>query len=202
MSATISAAAASVDAVIDFDAAVSAERPYLLRFARQRLRDAALVEDVVHDTLLAALQSAARYEQRASLRTWLTGILLHKIADGVRRQQRDSAQLDTPTDADDEGPHADDVDAGRARHESIEWRDPARMLESRQMIEVLGLGLEGLAPLAARALTLREIEGLSTSEVARELGLPVAQCAMLLHRARVRLRRSMQRHWGMQPAAA
>lgn len=186
-----------------FDAAVSAERPYLLRFARQRLRDPALVEDVVHDTLLAALQGAGRFEQRASLRTWLTGILLHKIADGVRRQQRDANRGESALH--DEGgsfAHDDSGEANELQYDPVEWRDPARMLESRQLIEVLGLGLQSLAPLAARALTLREIDGLTTSEVARELGLPVAQCAMLLHRARVRLRRSMQRHWGLQPLAA
>lgn len=199
----MSASVESEAVLVDFDAAVSAERPYLLRFARQRLRDAALVEDVVHDTLLAALQGAGRFQQRASLRTWLTGILLHKIADGVRRQQRD-ARRDPSTTADETiWPTSDETaDAADHQQDPIEWRDPARMLESRQLIDVLGNGLQTLAPLAARALTLREIDGLTTSEVARELGLPVAQCAVLLHRARVRLRRSIQRQWDMQPLAA
>ena len=74
-------------------AALSVERAYLVRFARRRLRDASLVEDVVQETLLAALRDANGYAQRASLRTWLTGILLYKIADGVRSQSRLSAIL-------------------------------------------------------------------------------------------------------------
>ena len=64
---------------------------YLLRYARSRVRDEHLAEEAVQETLLAALESLESFNGRASLRTWLTGILLHKIHDGFRRGARDGA---------------------------------------------------------------------------------------------------------------
>lgn len=164
---------------------LSAHRPYLLRFARRRLRDAALVEDVVQETLLAALQGADRFEHKAALRTWLTGILLHRIADHVRRSNhfaRPAANSTVVTNDADEAPGNDH------RDEPIEWRDPQRLLEGRQSIAALANCFDGLPALAARALSLREIDGWSNDEIARELSVTPAYCAVLLHRARARLR--------------
>src|SRR5215813_1731364 len=56
---------------------------YLFRFAAFRLRDAAAAEDVVQETLLAALQS--KYGGHSSERTWLVGIVKHKIIDFYRK---------------------------------------------------------------------------------------------------------------------
>ena len=176
------------------DDTMAVHRPYLLRFAGQRLRDSALVEDVVQETLLAALQGIERFAQKSTLRTWLTGILLNKIAESVRRDQR-APLAEAAGDADD-----DDGDAGWS-DEPIDWRDPERLLEGRQFIELLHGRLETLPPLAARAFTLREIEGLSIEQIARELDITTSHCAVLLHRARLRLREGLQQR-GFAPAHA
>jgi DNA-directed RNA polymerase specialized sigma24 family protein len=68
----------------DFRSRVERERPYLLRYAGLQLRDPHAAEDAVQETLLAALAGEAGFGARASLRTWLTGILKHKIV-GVPR---------------------------------------------------------------------------------------------------------------------
>lgn len=174
---------------------LSIHRPYLLRFARARLRDTALVEDVVQDTLLAALQGLERFTQKSSLRTWLTGILLNKIADSVRRDQR------SPLDATADAAAQDDDDDRADSDEPIEWRNPERLLESRQFIEWLRGRLDTLPPLAARAFALREIEGSSLDEIARELGVTTAHSAVLLHRARNRLRKGLERDWFVSRAS-
>src|SRR5690348_2420624 len=67
---------------------LAAHRDYLYRFALARLRDEARAEDVVQETLLAAMENAAGFAGRAQLRTWLTGILKHKIIDIFRAQAR------------------------------------------------------------------------------------------------------------------
>lgn len=72
----------------DFRAQLGALRPYLLRYAGLQLRDAA-AEDCVQETLLAALAGQAGFAGRSNLRTWLTGILKHKIVDAIRRQARE-----------------------------------------------------------------------------------------------------------------
>jgi RNA polymerase sigma-70 factor (ECF subfamily) len=175
----------------DFADAVSSHRPYLVRFARQRLRDPALIDDVVQETLLAALQGADRFEHKASLRTWLTGILLRRIADNVRHQRRHAGP-----DSDAGAPDADDAalaedDDSTAAGEPIDWLDPQRRLEGRQFLAALADGLRALPPLAARVFALREIDGLSNEEAAQQLGLTPGNSALLLHRARHRLRSAL-----------
>ena len=59
-------------------------RPYLLRYALLQLRDQDLAEDAVQETLLAALEGRARFSGKSSHKTWLTGILKHKIIDVMR----------------------------------------------------------------------------------------------------------------------
>ena len=72
----------------DLRSQIEALRPYLLRFASLQLRDAAAAEDAVQEALVAALAGESGFAGRANLRTWLTGILKHKIVDTVRRQAR------------------------------------------------------------------------------------------------------------------
>ena len=73
----------------DFEQALVAHRGYLLRFARLQLRNETWAEDAVSETLLAALAKPQSFEGRAQLRTWLTGILKHKIIDAMRLHRRE-----------------------------------------------------------------------------------------------------------------
>ena len=168
--------------------AISEQRDYLLRVARSRVRDnAVLAEDAVQDTLLAALAPGIAFAEQSSLRTWLAGILINKIADAQRRERRTSR---TEVGYDDLGSNDDDEPSRDVS--AIEWRDPERLLQGRQALHALDAGLANLAPNAARAIELREVEGWPHDEVARELGISAAQCSVLLHRARAQLRRELR----------
>src|SRR5258708_30833350 len=74
----------------DFRTRVEGERPYLLRYAALQLRDRHTAEDVVQETLLAALVGEASFGGRSNLRTWLTGILKHK------RSEEHTSELQSP----------------------------------------------------------------------------------------------------------
>src|SRR5688572_30182702 len=82
----------------DFRSRVERERAYLLRYASLQLRDPHTAEDAVQETLVAALAGESGFGQRASLRTWLTGILKHKIIDAIRRSSRDAATISADAD--------------------------------------------------------------------------------------------------------
>ena len=79
---------------------------YLLSYALLQLRDRALAEDVVQETLLAALEGRARFAGKSSHKTWLTGILKHKIIDTLRRRSREQ-----PLTSGDDESESDAVDA-------------------------------------------------------------------------------------------
>ncbi|MCG3188782.1 MAG: hypothetical protein LKCHEGNO_00968 [Burkholderiaceae bacterium] len=155
-------------------------RDYLLRVARRHLRDRALAEDLVHDALLAALQAPSSYGGRSTLRTWLTGILLHRIADAARHERR-QPRRDEPRPADDDAPAPLDF--------AVDGRDPMRLLEARQALAGVQASLQAMPPLAARAVLMREVDGLANDEIAQRLGLQRDRVPTLLHRARQRLRR-------------
>src|SRR4051812_50146269 len=74
----------------DFRIQVEGERTYLLRYASLQLRDRAAAEDAVQETLVAALAGEAGFAGRSNLRTWLTGILKHKIVDAIRKAGRET----------------------------------------------------------------------------------------------------------------
>ena len=71
---------------------------YLLRFARLQLRNDAWAEDAVSDTLLAALEKPQSFAGQSQLKTWLVGILKHKLIDQLRRHTREIAS--SPDDDD------------------------------------------------------------------------------------------------------
>ena len=74
----------------DFRSRVEGERAYLVRYASLQLRDAHAAEDAVQETLVAALAGETSFGGRSNLRTWLTGILKHKIVDAIRRMSREA----------------------------------------------------------------------------------------------------------------
>ena len=63
---------------------------YLFKYAVFRLRDDTAAEDAVQETFLAALKGSRQFEGRAAERTWLVGILKHKVVDHFRRVGREA----------------------------------------------------------------------------------------------------------------
>jgi RNA polymerase sigma-70 factor (ECF subfamily) len=177
---------------------IERHRPYLVRYAQLQLRDASAAEDVVQETLLAALQAAERFGGRSSVRTWLTGILKHKIVDHLRRQARERP-LDTGQDGagERETDIADAVFAqdGHWQEFPSDWGEPDRSFESARFWEVLEMCMKLLPERAARAFVMREIQELSTEEICKALEVTPTNCWVMLHRARLALRECLETKW-------
>jgi RNA polymerase sigma-70 factor (ECF subfamily) len=62
----------------------------LYRYALLQFRDEHKAEEAVQETLVAALQSRDRFQGGSSVRTWLIGILKHKVLDQFRRESREA----------------------------------------------------------------------------------------------------------------
>lgn len=177
----------------DFRAEVQRQRNYLVRFASLQLRDRDAVEDAVQETLLAALASEASFAGRSNLRTWLTGILKHKIIDHIRRAAREA-----PVESRDE--EVTEFDAlfdarGHWREPPAAWSDPDASLEQQQFFVVLEECLSRLPAKTARTFMMREHLGCETDEICKELGLTPTHCWVLLYRARMALRECLEAHW-------
>lgn len=161
----------------------------LFRYALMHLRDKQRAEDAVQETLLAALSARVRYEGRAGERTWLVGILKHKIADDFRQRSREETLEE---DA--------DVDAlfernGHWRHGPKGWRRPDSACEDQAFVAVLARCLDGLPERQARAFLLAEVDGESASAACNVLGVTATNFWVLMHRARLRLRACLEANW-------
>ena len=119
----------------EFFAQVEALRPQLMRYARSQLRNDAWAEDAVSDTLLAALEKPQAFAGQSQLKTWLVGILKHKVVDQLRRHSRECTIL---SDDDDDRHRRAAVRADdHWREAPQDWGDPEQSLGQRQFFEVL-----------------------------------------------------------------
>lgn len=170
----------------------------LFRYALRRLREPSDAEDMVQETLRAALQARAGYSGRASEKTWLTGVLKHKIIDFIRKQVRE-----TPADdicALSDATIGSDMDTlfdarGHWIHQPADWGDPEKTLRNHQFIDAFDACLKRLKPALAQVFMLRELSGLSNEEICDKLNISATNCGVMLYRARMDLRRCLDVRW-------
>jgi RNA polymerase sigma-70 factor, ECF subfamily len=179
-----------------FAAELDTHRRYLLRVARLQLRDADLAEDVVQETLVAALSAQSGFTGKSSVKTWLTGILKHKIVDAIRQKQRQpvfEASFAEETDLDEFDPLFKDNGAWDAK--PADWGDPENALSRRQFFDMLELCLEKLPPNTARVFMMREVMELESDEICKELTITANNLWVILYRARMALRQCLEQNW-------
>ena len=103
----------------------------LFAYAVTRVRNQALAEDLVQDTLLAGITGLAEYGGKSSERTWLTGILKNKIVDHVRKSSREESY---EADLEDGNEWTGKFDAaGHWVSAPAHWGDPALVAQNAQL---------------------------------------------------------------------
>ena len=159
---------------------------YLFNSALGRLRNREQAEDAVQETFLAALANRETFAGQSSKKTWLTGILNHKICDQLRNASRYRALFQNLSLED----HSD-----TAAHSGVGFtlppRDPRTELESKELREALNAAIEKLSPREARVYRLYESGFWSGREICRALQISERNLWIMLHRARKKLRKSL-----------
>lgn len=191
--------AARLDVAAEADAAAScvwleAHGDYLFNFAVGQVRNTSVAEDLVQETFLAALKSRDRFSGQSSDRTWLTGILRHKIYDHLRRVCRHRT-----VHTDSSGTRRDEEawdDATLWLHEvADECAQPSRRIELAEFRANLEQALGKLPPRIAQVFQLYEIEERPNREVCAQLGISESNLWVMLHRARKQLREHLGSWW-------
>jgi RNA polymerase sigma-70 factor (ECF subfamily) len=176
----------------------------LLRVAMMYVPSRAVAEEVVQETWLGLLESLDRFEGRASLKTWIFRILLNsakKRGAKERRQVPFSAMWEPSQDAAEPS-----VDAERflsPGHTWVgHWQRPPRPVDelpeerllAREVQARLGEVINALPPAQREVITLRDIEGWTSSEVCNAVGVGETNQRVLLHRARTKVRRALEKY--------
>jgi len=168
-------------------------RPMLVRMARQRLRNEAWVEDAVSETLVAALESRHTFAGRAQMRTWVVGILKHKVVDQIRRHTRE-CQVESFDEEAEFGALGDAL-PNDALEAVADWGDPQERLSRRQFMAQFDRCLKDLPPQQGRAFVLRNVREEETESICHQLGVTSNHLWVILHRARKQLRAALQPDW-------
>jgi RNA polymerase sigma-70 factor, ECF subfamily len=175
---------------IEFDA----HRTAMLRFAKRKVRDEMLAEDAVQDALMAAVSGANSFQGQSAPRTWLMGILNHKIQDIFRKETRYVRIGDVNAGSQEEDSNDDEASTFDAISKNDHSLDPLRALDSKRMGTQLAQAIEALPETLREVVRLHLIEGLSTAEVCEALSISEANCWVRIHRARKKLALAMANH--------
>ena len=167
---------------------------YLYRFALARLRDPHQAEDVVQETFLAAIKSPNFAEQSAP-RTWLTGILKHKIIDVMRKNVRETVVSDLIDETEDY--NTDDFfDAAGHWIDKPEIFDmPESALEQKQFLGILQTCMDKLPSKLATLFMLRDVHETDNDEICKELNITTTNAWVMLYRARMGIRKCLEINW-------
>jgi len=174
---------------------------YLFTYARRRVHDASIAEDLVQETFLAAFSASGSFAGKSSEKTWLTGILKNKIFDHFAKNSRLRELSDEEKDLSGYNFlfERDDEWNGHwnAKYSPADWSaaSPLQNVLESEFQTVLSKCLTGLPERSANAFVMREIDGLSSAEICHVLTISANNYWTLMHRARLHLRRCLEINW-------
>ena len=172
----------------------------LFRFAYSRLRDETAAEDLVQETMLSAIQSLEKFGGKSSERTWLIGILKHKLIDHYRKNSKQVQFTEEDSDL-------SDLDGFFSRPDKWDghWvialrpvdpeQSPDQVMENSEFWEVMNRCLSALPERVASVFALHEMDGMSSEDICNALGLSANNFWVIMHRARMQLRRCIEIKW-------
>jgi len=172
---------------------------YLFKYALIRLRDAARAEDAVQETFLAALKGGQTFAGRSQEKSWLIGILKNKVYDHFRKAGRETSFTDMAFYADEESDRfvADGAREGSWIHElgPLEWPKLGESLDNEQFWQTYRDCSNKLPKNVAAVFNLRELDGVESKEICALLSISESNLWVMLHRARMALRRCLETNW-------
>ncbi len=166
---------------------------YLYRYAMSRLHNEELAQDMLQETLLAGWKGYAKFAGQSSIRTWLVGILKHKIIDYIRREIR-TRNLKNAVESD---PTSAFFNANGSWSEAPNaWKEnPEDLCKNEQFHKTLESCISKLPEKQQLVFRMRDIAGEDTPTVCKCCDITSTHLHVLLHRARLTLRKCLNMHW-------
>jgi RNA polymerase sigma-70 factor (ECF subfamily) len=184
-----------------FAALVDANHGVMLRVAMHHVSSRAVAEEVVQEAWLGILRGLDRFEERASLRTWMLRIVAN-LAKSRGIRERRVVPFSSLASDDDDAPTVDPSRFEDASHPQWpgHWASPPnpwdasveRLLLGREAQELIAGVIAELPERQRRVIELRDVEGFSSEEVCELLGVSEGNQRVLLHRARARVRNALE----------
>jgi len=175
----------------------------MLRVAMIHVGNRAVAEEVAQDAWVGVLAQLDRFEGRSSLRTWVLRIVANRARTRAVRERR-TLPFSSLDGAEEPGRPAVEPErflpaghrwAGHWASPPRSWGDvPEERLLSAETRAEVGRAVELLPPAQRAVITLRDVEGMTAAETCKLLELTEGNQRILLHRARSRVRRALERY--------
>jgi RNA polymerase sigma-70 factor (ECF subfamily) len=178
----------------------------LLHLAMIYTTDRAVAEEVVQETWLGVIEGIKRFEGRSSLKTWIFRILLNQARKRGARESRIipfSAMFDSERASEERAVDEHRFLQAAHPHEPGHWAvaptswgpNPEERLLMTEALNHIWSAMEALPKSQREVLTLRDVSGWTSAEVCELLGISEANQRVLLHRARSKVRRDLERYF-------
>jgi len=174
----------------------------LLRLAMAYVPSRAVAEEVVQETWVGVLEGLSRFEGRSSLKTWIFRILTNRAKTRGQRERRyEPMGLGGDSGDNLDGPPVDPdrflksgyfVDHWVSQPNAWEDETPERLLLSKETRAQIEKAIEALPPTQRQVITLRDIEEVGSQEACNILDIAETNQRVLLHRARSKVRRTLE----------
>jgi RNA polymerase sigma-70 factor (TIGR02943 family) len=180
---------------VNSDSWVDQHGDCLYRYALIRVRHPEAAEDLVQETLFAAVRTSAKFRGTSSEQTWLYGILKNKIIDYFRKLAQEVAFTDLEF-LEDEMSHKFIDQGWDHKLGPTEWKpEPEAALDRKEFWETFRGCLDKLPPRVADVFVLREMEQMATAQICEALQISQNNLWVMLHRARMALRECLELNW-------
>lgn len=181
-------------------------RADMLRFAQLQLRNTETAEDLVQESIEAALRHSSSFAGQSTLKTWVFAILRNRIIDHLRQAAR-TVTMSSLVDDDEDWRERLDVlfnerGGWRDGPRPAAWPNPEESMQTRQFWAVFEACLDHLPANTGRVFMMREFLGFESNEICAQLGITTSNCHVMLHRARLKLRGCMDSGWGRPEGSA
>ena len=169
---------------------------FLYNFALFRLgNNTQLSEDLIQETFLSALKTEAKHQGKSAERTWLVSILKNKIIDHYRRHKENLFEQNDFQNEEFQksGPAKG---AWKQEYAPADWGNaPDKALEQKEFASVFKKCINAIPQNIAAVFALRELDGMDTDTICKELSITSSNVWVMLHRARTALRRCLELNW-------
>ncbi|MBL0309943.1 MAG: sigma-70 family RNA polymerase sigma factor [Bacteroidetes bacterium] len=167
----------------------------LYGWAYYRVSNKEVAQDLVQDTFLSALKSQKNFRGDSSEKTWLHTILKNKIIDYYRSKAKHQTR-ELNQQVVDRDYYFDEHGQWKADAMPKDWGiDYSQPLESEEFMMVLEKCKEKLTAAQNTAFTMKYIEDMPTEEVCKELEIAPSNYWVIVHRAKLQLRKCLEINW-------
>jgi len=165
----------------------------MYRFTLLRVKNADSAEEIVQNTFIAAIQSQDKFAGRSTEKSWLFGILKHKIMDHFRSQKR-LQNFNLPEESESNSEEYDD--SGHWKIFPKDWGlDPEKAAENTELAQKLEECMNGLSDKFRRIFIMKELDGIDSEEICNEFDIKPTNLWVILHRTRSQLKVCLEAHW-------